>query len=103
MARLNLNPNPTFNAKVEICQPGGEPVAVEFTFKHRTRDEMDDFIKTLTDLSIEDQVMAVASGWELVEPFNVENVKRLAQNYITAPAAIRDKYIAELIKAKEKN
>lgn len=103
MARLTLNPNPTFKAKVEICRPGLDPEMVEFTFKHRTRAELDEFIKQAQDMSIEDQVMAVASDWELLDPFNAENVKLLAQNYITAPMAIRDKYIGELIKAREKN
>lgn len=103
MARISLNPNPTFKAMVEICRPGLEAEKVEITFKHRTRDEMDELIKQMAEMSIEDQVMAVATGWELVDPFNLENVKLLAQNYITAPMAIRDKYISELIKAKEKN
>lgn len=103
MARLTLNPSPTFKAKVEICRPGLEPELIEITFKHRTRDQLDEFIQQMKDMNIEDQVMAVASGWELVDPFNIDNVKLLAQNYITAPMAIRDKYIGELIKAKEKN
>jgi hypothetical protein len=103
MARINLNPNATFKAMVEICRPGLEPEKVEFTFKHRTRDEMDAFIKTWAETTIEDQVMAMAVGWELVDTFNLENVKLLAQNYITAPMAIREKYCAEMIKAKEKN
>jgi hypothetical protein len=103
MARLNLNPNPTFKATVEICRPGLENEKIEIEFKHRTRDQMNDLIKQMVDMDIEDQVMAVASGWDLVDTFNLENVKLLAQNYISAPMAIRDKYIAELIKAKEKN
>ncbi|ATA55171.1 hypothetical protein CKY39_19610 [Variovorax boronicumulans] len=103
MARLTLKPNPTFKAKVEIMQPGSDAVEVEFVFKHRTRDEMDEFIKSLAELTLEDQVLAVASGWELVDPFNEENVKLMAQSYITAPAAIRDTYIRELIKARAKN
>lgn len=103
MARLTLNPNPTFKAKVEICIAGQAPELVEFTFKHRTRDELDELIKRTEGMSIEDQVMEVACGWELADSFNAENVKLLAQNYITAPAAIRDKYITELIKAREKN
>jgi hypothetical protein len=103
MARINLTPNPTFKAKVEICRAGLDPEKVEFTFRHRTRDAMDEFVKQLADLSIEEQVMAVACGWELEDPFDIDHVKLLAQNYITAPAAIRDKYIAELIKAREKN
>lgn len=103
MARLTLNPAPTFKAMVEICRPGLDNEKIEITFKHRTRDQMDEFILQMADMSIEDQVMAVACDWDLVDTFNLENVKLLGQNYITAPMAIRDKYIAELIKAKEKN
>lgn len=103
MARLTLNPAPTFKAMVDICRPGLADEKIEVTFKHRTRDELDVFIKQMENMSIEDQVMAVASGWDLADAFNFENVKLLGQNYITAPMAIRDKYITELIKAKEKN
>ena len=103
MARLTLNPAPTFKATVDICRPGLDTEKIEITFKHRTRDQMDEFIKQMEGMSIEDQVMAVASGWDLVDQFSLENVQLLAQNYITAPMAIRDKYISELIKAKEKN
>lgn len=103
MAKLKLQPNPTFRAKVAIQAPGDGVDPVEFTFKHRTRDEMDEFLKASADLRDADLIMAMAVGWELSDPFTAENVNTLAQNYITAPQAIFEAYLDELVKARRKN
>lgn len=103
MAKLKLNPDPTFSAEVEIPVPGKAPVAVSFTFKHRTRDELDEFLKRAVDLRDAALIMEVASGWELADAFTVENVTALVQNYIASPGAVFEKYLTELTKAREKN
>ncbi|MGH8430341.1 MAG: phage tail assembly chaperone [Solimonas sp.] len=104
MAKLKLNPDPTFKAKVRISVAGAdEPVEVEFTFKHRTKDELQKFIEASASREDADNVLEMASGWELADAFTREAVDVLAQNYITAPRAIFDRYIDELVKAREKN
>jgi hypothetical protein len=103
MAKLKLNPDATFKAKVAIQAPGSGVDPVEFTFKHRTRDEMDEFLKSASDLRDAALIMEMAVGWELVDAFTAENVNRLAQNYITAPQAIFEAYLEELVKARRKN
>jgi hypothetical protein len=103
MAKLKLNPDPTFKAKVEISAAGAGVDPVEFTFKHRTRDEMDAFLKSSGDLKDAKLIMEMAVGWELVDAFTEENLNKLAQNYITAPQAIFSTYLDELVKAREKN
>ena len=50
MAKLKLNPEPTFRAKVLVPVAGAAPVAVDFSFKYRTRSELREFVKSLADL-----------------------------------------------------
>lgn len=106
MAKLKLQPDPTFKAKVEIAVPGSAPASVVFTFKHRSRQEMERFLKTVNDGEVEDDVnliLAIASGWELADEFTEENVRTLVDSYISAPAAIFETYARELSGAKRKN
>lgn len=103
MKKLKLNPDPTFTAKVPVPVPGGGEVPVELTFKHRTRDEMDAFLKTAGDLKDAALILEMASGWELVDAFTEENLNTFSQNYIGAPRAVFETYVHELVKAREKN
>jgi hypothetical protein len=103
MSKLKLNPNPTFTAKVPIPIPGGDPVLVEFTFKHRTRDDFRAWLTSGTDRDDTQTIMEAANAWELEDKFDELNVGRLVQNYIGAPATVVQTYITELAKAREKN
>lgn len=104
MAKLKLQPDPTFKAKVEISVPGAAAAKVEFTFKHRTRQEMDRFLKAVSDMKDDtEMILALASGWDLADDFTEENVRTLCDCYIAAPAAIFDSYLQELSGNRRKN
>ena len=103
MAKLSLVANPTFHAKVCIPVAGGDPVEVVFSFKHRTKDELDEFIKTRADKPDLDSFMEMIVGWNLEEEFNTENVETLLQNYVGTALATYRVYIDELIGARVKN
>lgn len=103
MAKLTLKANPTFRAKVGIPVAGSNPVHVEFTFKHRTKSELDAFMKSRVDVSDVDSVMAMVEGWELEEPFDREGVELLLENYAGAALALYLAYVDELLQAKRKN
>jgi putative N-acetylmannosamine-6-phosphate epimerase len=93
-----LDPAPTFKAKVELPVHGGNTVPVEFTFKHRTKDEMAEFIKsTMNDA---ESVMAMCEGWELEDEFNAENVAKMCQNYQGSWLAVLRTYAIEIQQAK---
>jgi hypothetical protein len=100
---IKLQPNPTFKAKVLVHIPGNEPEPVEFTFKHRGRKALKDYAETMQGKSDAELIMDLATGWDLADTFNAENVGLLADNYLAAPGAVWDAYLAELTKAKEKN
>lgn len=103
MAKLTLIASPTFSAKVGIPVAGCEPADVVFTFKHRSKADLDEFVASRQGASEVDSVMAMAQGWDLVAEFNAENVALLIQNYIGAPVVIFRAYLDELLKTKAKN
>lgn len=101
MAKLTLNPNPTFKAKVDIPTHGGGSAEVDFTFKHRKKDELQEWLRVERDDVA--TILEMVAGWDLEEPFNAESVGVLVQNYIGAASAIFDKYVAELLRTRAKN
>ena len=103
MAKLTLVASPTFRAKVGIPVAGGESVPIEFIFRHRTRDALDEFIKSRHDKSDPESFMEIVEGWELEDAFTRENVELLLQNYIGAALAVYRAYVEELVQAKLKN
>ena len=93
--KLQLVANPTFKAQAPIPVPGGKITHVEFTFKHRNKIEMQEFLENLKDQDDVDLIMNIASGWELDEPFDAENVGQLVSEYVGSGLAILETYIAE--------
>ena len=95
MAKLTLTVAPTFLAKVAIPVPGAKPAQVEFKFKARTKDEFKEFIEGMGETEDVDAILDMATGWELDDAFNKDNVEKLVQNYIGSARAILEKYITE--------
>lgn len=100
MAKFTLTASPTFTSKVSIPVPGSKAVPVEFKFKGRTKDEFKKFLETMTDHEDLHVVLEMASGWDLEDVFNEDNVEKLLQNYIGSGRAIIEKYINELSAAR---
>lgn len=103
MAKLKLEAAPTFQAEVGIPVAGSDPVPVSMTFKHRTKAQLDEFIKSRTDSTDADSFMAMVEGWELDDEFNRANVEKLLQNYMGAALATFYVYVDQLVQAKAKN
>lgn len=103
MAKLKLQPEPTFKAKVGIPVPGGAPVSVEFTFIWRNREDLQKFIAAGAEQPDTETILQMCSGWESTDPFTRESIDILVANYIPAPQAIFDTYIDEHTKARTKN
>jgi hypothetical protein len=107
--RISLDPAPRFEAEVPIPQPDRSPVEVTFTFKHRDREQLSAWIESLEGregTALEKDVamvMDVADGWELAEPFNADNVRRLLVAHSPAAAALYLTYVQSLRLGKQKN
>jgi hypothetical protein len=103
MAKLSIVAAPTFKAPVSIPVAGSTPIDVEFTFKHRTKDELAAFLSSREGRSDAEALLEMASGWDFCEALTPESVETMLQNYIGAAVAIYKKYIEELSQAKVKN
>lgn len=103
MGKLALKANPTFQALVGIPVAGGTSVDVLFTFKHRTKTELVEFVSTRQDHSDEETFLGMVTAWDLQEPFTPANVALLLENYIGAALAVYEAYKTELVKAKAGN
>lgn len=105
MAKLTLTQKPTFESPVKIPVPGGKDVSVKFTFKSRTKEGFKAFMEVIKAEEREDLdvVMDIASGWELEDAWDRENVETLLDNYIGAGRAIIGTYITEQTGARQGN
>lgn len=95
-SKFSLDPAPTFSASVEIPVHGRDPVAVQFEFKHRTRDAMGEFFDSVAARPAEESILEIVAGWELDDPLNLESVAKLLQNYQGAGTAIVKVYAEQL-------
>ena len=100
MTVFKLDPAPTFDAAVDVPVHGSDAVKVKFTFKHRSREQLEEFMQSMVGKSNAEAVMDVASGWELTDEFNAENINKLCNNYMGAAYAIAQTYFAEIRQAR---
>lgn len=103
MAKLTLNPSPTFPVLVKIPTAGGETMQLKLTCKHRTKDGLTEFTKSRAEKSDADSILEMATSWDLEDAFTPENIETMCQNYIAAPLEIYKAYIDQLVGAKAKN
>lgn len=97
MARkLVLKPAPTFRAVVAIPQPEGEPAEVEMVFKHRNKHELKTLANQLGNSDDAVLVSQMATGWDLADEFNDDNIKRLVTDHHQAAVSIWNTYFEKL-------
>ena len=101
--KFTLTANPTFKHPVPMPVPGGKFVDVVFTFKHRDKAALDEFLEQAKGMENTELVMAIASGWELEEAFDEENVKVMVSSYFGAASAIFKAYMDETFKVARGN
>lgn len=94
--KFTLTASPTFKALVRVPVAGGKPEAVEFTFRHRTKTEIIEFQKGMGTKEDVDLALEAASGWDLEEPFDRENLDELFENYPGSALVLFQTYFAEL-------
>jgi hypothetical protein len=97
---LKLKPDPTFFAKVSIPVPGAKPASVKFQFRHKTKDQAEQWRQSVDGRDDVELILDIACGWDLAEPFDEENVGFLVQNYIGAGIAVVRTYLEELAGAR---
>lgn len=93
---LLLSPDPTFKSKVDIPIAGAKPFVVEFVFRHKSKDQLKEWLDSMQDKEDADAILEVASGWDQPDAFDRDSLVKLAQNRIGSVGAIIAKYISEL-------
>lgn len=101
--KFSLSVSPTFKRDVSIPVPGDRAANVNFTFKHKTRDELRSFVEGLEGREDLDVVLEITSAWGIDEAFEEDNVSVLLQNYPGAALAIIDTYLKEVSGARKGN
>lgn len=94
--KLVLTANPSFKAKVEIPVAGSKPAEVEFTFRHKSKDALKEWLESMQDKEDAETILDVVTGWDLEDPFDKSAVEKMSQNYVGSISAIIAKYISEL-------
>lgn len=124
---LKLNPNPTFEANVEITVPGQEETGtISLTFKYRSSKEYWAWVESIKEQKEPDKLdkegkvlkqgkvirkektafeafLEFVEGWELPEKFTKENVEIFLNNYPMAYAEIVGSYVKLLLGSRVKN
>ncbi len=104
---FKIQPAPTFTVSVDIPRHGEEPAKIKVTFKHKSRDEMRDFLERADKSDASQDVTLVnemIAGWEGPDmPFSDEAVALLIQNFQGAVPALVQAYSLEILQARRKN
>ena len=118
------NPPKDFKRKITIELLDGTKGDVEFTFKYRTRSEyadlMDATLNAEKDAPVKKEETAkeaferigegtvsfikeIATGWDLEEEFNDENIKTLIDTYPAVTVAASESYRLAILEGVRKN
>lgn len=116
MPKIKIAQNPTFTAEVKIPRVGGEPVAVDFTFRYLDRTALAKLYDgwnqafeahaekcksegatleqfTAGQLQLQaGQIKAVTAGWGFDDKFTDEAILELVTTCVGAPQAVLDAY-----------
>lgn len=103
MAKLSLNPKPTFFAVVKIPIAGGEEEEVGFTFKYRNRKQFPIEFSDPTGPTTPEDIRLIAEGWDLDDEFTDENIQKFIDLPWKCFEAIYETYLRQLRGDREKN
>lgn len=108
--------NPVFTAPIQVPVPGQDAAEIHLRFKHKTRGQIDDFLRRTTkartpgeDLEL---LLEIVDGWDGVAvvdeagaalPFSRESLAWVVDQYAGATLAILHGYRAALLEARRKN
>lgn len=106
---LKLVAEPTFKAKVGFPLTGlndqgeSEEAEIIFTFKHKTKSELEKFMNSRKDVDDLTTFLEIVVGWDLDDEFTKENVEILLENHINVALRALTVYVEELVKARVGN
>ena len=108
---LRIQPNPTFEASVEIPVPGVEAFApIKLTFRHKGREALNAWLQAAKDRQDADWLGEVIAGWSGVtdadgaeQPYSLQALGKVLDTYPASGTAIFEAYLAQLTQARRGN
>ena len=103
---FKLQPNPTFKTLVHIPIPGEKAEAVLFTFKHRTRSQLDELIKQMAENAIDfdKAVQEIVVEWTYPGvDYSTDALAQCLDMFPGSGLAIFTAFRESLLEAKRKN
>jgi hypothetical protein len=104
VVKFTVTPAPVFEAQVLLSRPGGDPVRVTFSFRHKARSQIEAWNERLSK-EPESAIEEIVAGWgeEMDRPFSSAALTELLDNYYNAATEILIGYRDGLREAREKN
>lgn len=101
--KLTIGPLPDFKLPVKFAMPNGEDQTIIFTVRHRKTSEIHERYTSDTPMSDVEMITFLASGWNLDDEFNEENIKQLLDYYPATAIGLTSSYMKALAGQRVKN
>ncbi len=102
---LKLDPAPTFTAPALISVPGGDPIEVRITWRHKGRAAYQAWLDGPPNRTDVQALAEIIADWgvEIDAPYNEENLARLLDIYPAAATDLILAYRQALFEGRRKN
>lgn len=101
--KITLGRLPDFKLPVKIVMPNGDDGEVIFTVRHLKIDEIQEIYNSESIKNDVEMIMHLATGWDLEDEFNAENVKELVSLFPAISIQIFKSYMGAAIGQRAKN
>lgn len=99
--KLTLAPLPDFKMPVKFVMANGDDAEIVFTVKHFSANEVKEMFSG--DISNDEFIMKIATGWDLEDEFNKENVGKLVDLFMSVAPEFVTEYMKALAGQRVKN
>lgn len=102
---FKLEPNPTFEATVQLSIPGqARPGEVTVEYRHLDQDKLKAYYESLPGKSSADGLMEIVVSWRGFDAgFSREALDRLLKNYPASAGELYAAFRREMLESKAKN
>lgn len=101
--KITLGRLPDFKLPVSMTLQNGETGDMCFTVRHLKASELQEMMQQEKPVSDVEFIKTIASGWDLEEEFNDENIAELLSLFPMAAASMMEAYTSAMIGARAKN
>lgn len=105
MAKFKLKPVDDFKLPIDFNMPNGEQARIVFTVKHKRAKDIGALFSATGDDKTSDEsfVMNIATGWDLEEDFNLDNVREAVEFFPGMVVEFTRAYMNALAGVRAKN